>query len=102
MPKLLQLSFLFSGRLGRGRVDSIPQNNLYSYNVIADSLRKSHISENREKITVQRFYGSKKMENHLQTEKDVKFVSEMVLTQCINSLKIAIIIYRCIKKIQLV
>jgi hypothetical protein len=29
-------------------------------------------------------------------------VSEMVLTQCINSLKIAIIIYRCIKKIQLV
>jgi hypothetical protein len=30
--------------------------------------------------------------------KDVKFVSEMdgVLTQCINSLKIAIIIYRCI------
>ena len=26
-----------------------PQNNLYSYNMIADSLRKIHISENREK-----------------------------------------------------
>jgi hypothetical protein len=31
-----------------------PQNNIYSYNMIADSLRKIHISENREKITVQR------------------------------------------------
>ena len=51
------------------------------------------------------FEGIYKCENltfHLQTEKDVKFVSEMVLTQCIHFLKIAIIIYRCIKKIQLV
>jgi hypothetical protein len=32
----------------------IPQNNLYSYNIIAHSLIKIHISENREKITVQR------------------------------------------------
>ena len=31
-----------------------PQNNLYSYNMIANSLRKIHISENREKIAVQR------------------------------------------------
>jgi hypothetical protein len=30
------------------------QNNLYSYNIIADSLKKIHISENREKITVQK------------------------------------------------
>jgi hypothetical protein len=30
------------------------QNNLYSCNMIADSLRKIHISENREKITVQK------------------------------------------------
>jgi hypothetical protein len=30
------------------------QNKLYSYNIIADSLRKIHISENREIITVQR------------------------------------------------
>ena len=33
---------------------NFPQNNLYSYNIIADSLRKIHISENREKIAVQR------------------------------------------------
>jgi hypothetical protein len=31
-----------------------PQNNPYSYNMIADSLRKIHISENREEITVPR------------------------------------------------
>ena len=34
---------------------------------------------------------------HLQTEKVVTFVSEIVFTQCINSLKIAIIVYRFIK-----
>ena len=33
---------------------NFPQNNLYSYNIIADNLRKIHISENREKIAVQR------------------------------------------------
>jgi hypothetical protein len=41
--------------------------------MIADSLRKIHISENREKITVQKliyqevnwFYGSKKMESYV-------------------------------------
>ena len=30
-------------------VYKFPQNNLYSYNMIAHSLRKIHISENREK-----------------------------------------------------
>ena len=30
-----------------------PQNNLYFYNMIADGLRKIHISENKENITVQ-------------------------------------------------
>jgi hypothetical protein len=30
------------------------QNNLYSYNMIAHSLEKIHISENKEKITDQR------------------------------------------------
>jgi hypothetical protein len=75
------------------------QNNLYSYNIIADSLRKNHISENRETITVQRLkyqgvnelYGSKK---------NGKLCSGWngVFTQCIDSLKIAIIFYRCINK----
>ena len=43
-------------------------------------------------------YTCENMTFHLQTEKDVKFVSEMVcFTQCIHSLTIAIIIYRCYK-----
>ena len=48
-------------------------------------------------------YTCENLSFHLQPEEDVKFVSEMVcLHKCINSSKIAIIIYRFIKKNQLV
>ena len=46
--------FQFAGEMSNSHMYKFPQNNLYSYNMIADSLRKIHISENREKITVQR------------------------------------------------
>ena len=45
--------FQFAGEMSNSHMYKFPQNNLYSYNMIADSLRKIHISENREKITVQ-------------------------------------------------
>ena len=40
--------------LSNSHIYKFSQNNLYSYNMIAHSLRKIHISENREKITIQR------------------------------------------------
>jgi hypothetical protein len=46
--------FQFAGEISNSHIDKFPQNNLYSYNMIAHSLRKIHISENRDKITVQR------------------------------------------------
>ena len=48
------LLFKFADEMSNSHIYKFPQNNLYSYNVTADSLRKSLISENREKITVQR------------------------------------------------
>jgi hypothetical protein len=51
--KFLHL-FQFAGEMSNSHMYRFPQNNLYSYNMIADSLRKIHISENRVKITVQR------------------------------------------------
>ena len=47
-PQILYL-FQFAGEMYK-----FPQNNLYSYNIIAHSLRKIHISGNREKKTIQR------------------------------------------------
>ena len=46
--------FSVSGEITNSHMYTFPKNNLYSYNMIADSLRKIHISENREEITVQR------------------------------------------------
>jgi hypothetical protein len=47
------LLFQFAGEMSNSHMYKFPQNNLYSYNMIANSLRKIHILENREKITVQ-------------------------------------------------
>jgi len=47
-------SFQFADEMSNSHIYKFSQNNLYSYNIFADSLRKIHISENREKITVQR------------------------------------------------
>ena len=47
-------SFQFAGEMANSHIYKFPQNNLYSYNVITDSLGKIDISENRDKITVQR------------------------------------------------
>ena len=52
--QILHLFFQFAGEMSNSHMYKFPQNNLYSYNMIADSLRKIHISENREKLTVQR------------------------------------------------
>ena len=60
--------FQFADEMSNSHIYKFSQNNLYSYNIIADNLRKIHISENRETITVQRLkyqgvnelYGSKK------------------------------------------
>ena len=41
--------FQFAGEMSDYHMYKFFQNNLYSYNMIADSLRKIHISENREK-----------------------------------------------------
>jgi hypothetical protein len=47
--------FQFADEMSNSHIYKFFQNNLYSYNIIiADSLRKIHISENREKITIQR------------------------------------------------
>jgi hypothetical protein len=46
--------FQFACEMSNSHMYRFPQNNLYPYNMIADSLRKIHISENRVKITVQR------------------------------------------------
>jgi hypothetical protein len=46
--------FQFANEMSNSDIYKFSQNNLYSNNLIADSLRKIHISENREKITVQR------------------------------------------------
>ena len=46
--------FQFADEMSNSHMYKFSQNNLYSYNIIADSLRKIHISENREKITVHR------------------------------------------------
>jgi hypothetical protein len=46
--------FQFADEMSNSDIYKFSQNNLYSNNIIADSLRKIHISENREKITVQR------------------------------------------------
>jgi hypothetical protein len=40
--------FKFAGEMINSHMYKFPQNNLYSYNMIAGSLRKIHISENRE------------------------------------------------------
>jgi hypothetical protein len=45
--------FQFAGEMSNSYIYKFPQNNLYFYNMIADGLRKIHISENKEKITVQ-------------------------------------------------
>ena len=46
--------FQFAGeKVSNSHMYTFPQKNIYSYNMIADSLRKIHISEKREKITVQ-------------------------------------------------
>ena len=45
--------FHFAGEMSNSHIHKFPQNNLYSF-MIADSLRKIHISENKGKITVQR------------------------------------------------
>ena len=44
-------SFQFADEMSYSHINKFSQNNLYSYNIIADSLRKIHITENREKIT---------------------------------------------------
>ena len=41
--------FQFAGEISNSYMYKFPQNNIYSYNIIADSLRKIHISGNREK-----------------------------------------------------
>jgi hypothetical protein len=46
--------FQFADEMSKSHIYKFSQNNLYSYNIIADSLRKIQISENREKITAQR------------------------------------------------
>jgi hypothetical protein len=46
--------FQFADEMSNSHIYKFSQNKLYSYNIIADSLRKIHISENREIITVQR------------------------------------------------
>ena len=46
--------FQFADEMSISHIYKFSQNNLYSYNIIADSLRKINISENREKINVQR------------------------------------------------
>ena len=46
--------FQFAGEMSNSHMYKFPQNNLYSYDIIAHSLRKIHISGNREKINVQR------------------------------------------------
>ena len=43
--------FQFANEMSNSDIYKFSQNNLYSNNLIADSLRKIHISENREKIT---------------------------------------------------
>jgi hypothetical protein len=43
--------FQFADEMSNSHIYKFSQNNLYSYNIIADSLRKIHITENREKIT---------------------------------------------------
>ena len=52
-PQILHL-FQFAGEMSNSHMYEFLQNNLYSYDMIADSLRKIQISENREKINVQR------------------------------------------------
>jgi len=41
--------FQFAGEMSNSHMCKFPQNKLYSYNIIAHSLRKIHISETREK-----------------------------------------------------
>jgi hypothetical protein len=41
--------FQFADEMSNSHIYKFSQNNLYSYNIIADSLRKIQISENREK-----------------------------------------------------
>ena len=41
--------FQFAGEMSNSHMYKFPQNNLYSHNMISDSLRKIHNSENREK-----------------------------------------------------
>ena len=43
--------FQFADEMSNSHIYKFSQNNLYSCNIIADSLRKIHISENRVKIT---------------------------------------------------
>ena len=54
-PSHSQILHLFqnAGEMSNSHMYKFSQNNLYSYNMIADSLRKTHVSENREKIIVQ-------------------------------------------------
>jgi hypothetical protein len=42
----------FADEMTNSHIYKFSQNNLYSYNIIANCLRKIHISENRETITV--------------------------------------------------
>ena len=41
--------FQFADEMSKSLIYKFPQNSLYSYNIITDSLRKIHISENRKK-----------------------------------------------------
>ena len=47
--QILHLFFQFAGEMSNSYMHKFPQNNLYSYNMITHSLRKIHISGNREK-----------------------------------------------------
>jgi hypothetical protein len=42
----------FADEMTNSHMYKLPQNNLYSYYMIAHSLRKIHISENKEKLLI--------------------------------------------------
>ena len=42
----------FTDEMSNSHMYKLPQNNLYSYYMIAHSLRKIHISENKEKLLI--------------------------------------------------
>ena len=48
-PSQILHLYQFADEMSDSHIYKFSQNNLYSYNIIADSLRKIHISENRKK-----------------------------------------------------